>query len=394
MNFAARLTQYRSELLDRTIPFWLQYGVDWKNGGICTCISDQGEVLSQDKYLWSQLRAIYTFSLLYNRIERRKEWLDVAEHIFAFVKEHGRDENGRWVFLVDKEGRPLEGATSIYTDAFAIYGFTELAKATGNAAAVALARETYVRTQERLASVGSYPTAPHPIPDGMKAHGVAMTFALAFDELGQYLGDPAIVKAGLECADQVMTVFLRPERQRLYEFVNRDDTVRDEPPGLTVVPGHALESMWFMIHIYQRRGDMRRVRQAIEAIRWHIEFGWDTPYGGIVQAREAQGSRWEKIADLKIWWPQTEALYALLLAYSITKEAWCWDWFERVHEYAFGHYPVAKYGEWIQNLDRQGHKLDATVALPVKDPFHLARSLVHCIGVLERLAEEENTVRQ
>lgn len=67
LDFARLLTLYRSELLDRTIPFWLKYGIDWKQGGICTCISDEGKVLGGDKYVWSQLRAIWTLSALYNR---------------------------------------------------------------------------------------------------------------------------------------------------------------------------------------------------------------------------------------------------------------------------------------------------------------------------------------
>ncbi len=386
-DFSALQAQYRSELLDRTIPFWLKHAVDWENGGICTCISDQGQVLSTDKYMWSQLRAIWTFSALYNRIERRQEWLDVAEEIFAFVKKCGRDENGNWVFLVNADGKLLQGATSIYADGFAIYGLTELAKADGNPEAILLARETYVNVQARLRKPGSYSTAPHPIPAGMKAHGIPMIFASVFNEFGVYLNDPEIIAASHKLADEVMTVFLHPERQRLYEFVRLDHSVMDTPPGCTIVPGHALESMWFMIHIYQRVNDRARIRRAIDAIKWHIEFGWDAEWGGIFQARDATGSRWEKIADTKIWWPHVEALYALLLAYSISKEDWCLTWFQRVHDYAFSHFPVPEYGEWIQNLDRQGRKLDSPVALPVKDPFHLARSLIYSLDVLQNLKD-------
>lgn len=387
LHFPALLQRYRTELLDHVVPFWLRYGVDCKNGGICTCISDQGEVLSRDKYMWSQLRAIWSFAALYNRIEHRKEWLDVAEQIFAFVKEHGRDEQGQWVFLVSPEGNPLQGATSIYADGFAIYGLTELAKATGNPEAIRLARETYSNVQQRLSRPGSYPTAPLPVPPGAQAHGISMIFSLVFDELGHYLGDPAIVQAGLEHAERVMTVFLCPEDQRLYEFAGLDNKLLEPPPGRTVNPGHALESMWFMIQIYQRQNRPERIRQAIEAIRWHIELGWDWEYGGIVLARDAQGSHWEKFPDTKIWWPHTEALYALLLAYSISREDWCLEWLERVDDYAFKHFPVPGYGEWIQNLDRQGNKLETTVALPVKDPFHLARSLIQNINLLERLKQ-------
>ncbi len=386
--FSSLLNQYRSELLDRVVPFWLNYGIDWKNGGICTCISDDGRVLSDDKYMWSQLRAIWTFSALYNRIEHRQEWLDVALNIYNFVKKYGRDETGNWVFHVARDGKTLEGATSIYGDGFAIYGLTELARATGDAEAIRLARETYANVRRRLAQPGSYGTAPLPIPPGAQAHGIAMIFSHVFHELGCYLNDPSVVASGVELANQVMDVFRRPEQRRVFEFAKLDGSLLDVPPGRTVNPGHVLESMWFMIHIYRRPNDTAhqsaaRIRQAIDTIRWHIELGWDAEYGGIVLARDAEGSRWEQFPDSKIWWVHTEALYALLLAYSISKEQWCADWFQRVHDYSFSHFPVPHYGEWVQNLDRYGKKFDAVVGLPVKDPFHLARSLINCIELLQ-----------
>ena len=90
LDFSKLLTLYRSELLDRTIPFWLKYGMDWnaESGGICTCISDEGKVLSGDKYVWSQLRAIWTFSALCNKIECKQEYIDAAANIFNTPSAH------------------------------------------------------------------------------------------------------------------------------------------------------------------------------------------------------------------------------------------------------------------------------------------------------------------
>ncbi len=383
------LAIYRAELLERVIPFWLTYAVDWQNGGILTCISDEGRVLSEDKYIWSQLRAIWTFSALYNNIEPRSEWLEVAWHIFDFVKRCGRDEQGRWLFAVSKDGDILEGATSIYADGFAIYGLTELARATNDREAVALALETYQNVQGRLAQPGSYQTAPFQMPEDGKAHAISMIFSLVFNELGHYLNDPAIIEAGLFHAREVMELYRRPDRRLLYEFVHLDNSLIDSPQGRTVVPGHAIESMWFMIHIFRRAGDQDRVRQAVETIKWHLEFGWDGEYGGILHARDAEGNTpWWRFAEAKLWWPHTEALYALLLAYEDSGQQWCLDWFERVHNYAFSHYPVPHYGEWTQKLDRQGRKLTETVALPVKDPFHLPRALIYCLQLLQRLIDD------
>jgi N-acylglucosamine 2-epimerase len=389
LDFAELHNQYRSELLDRTIPFWLKHGIDWQNGGICTCISDEGQILSGDKYVWSQLRAIWTFSALYNRIERKPEYLDVATHVFDFIKRYGRNDRGEWYFCLDQNGRPLfDQATSIYCDGFAIYGFTEFARATGHQEAVDLARQTYANVQLRLARPGSYQTHPLPIPTGAKAHGISMIFSSAFGELGDYLGDHAVINASLEHAHQVMDVFLRPERQRLYEFVHLDGSLMESPPGHAVNPGHAIEAMWFMVHIYQRQNDQARIRHAIEAIKWHLELGWDKEYGGIFLARDAEGSVWADKWDTKIWWPHTEAIYALLLAYSLSRQDWCLEWFQRVHDYSFSHFPVPQYGEWIQNLDRQGNQLNSTIALPVKDPFHLSRALINSIRVLQQLASD------
>jgi N-acylglucosamine 2-epimerase len=394
MNIYARfpdlLAIYRAELLERTVPFWLDHAIDREYGGILTCIGDDGQILSADKYMWSQLRAVWTFSALYNRIEPRPEWLDVARGIFEFAAEHGRNEEGRWVFAVDREGNVREGATSIYADGFAIYGFTEFARATGDARAIDLALATYENVRARLARPGSYATAPYAIPPGAKAHAVAMIFALAFHELGLLLSDDAILAAGHALAEEVMTAFLRPEQHLLYEYVTLDNQLMDTPQGRAIVPGHAIEAMWFMIHIYQHWGDDARIRQALDAIRWHVELGWDEAYGGILLARDAAGGEpWWPFAESKLWWPHTEALYALLLAYQLSGETWALDWFERVHNYAFTHFPVPGYGEWTQKLDRQGRPFTQTVALPVKDPFHLPRALIQCVKVLSDLSERE-----
>jgi len=389
VRFTDLLAIYRAELLQRTIPFWLEQAIDRQYGGILTCISDEGEMLSRDKYMWSQLRAIWTFSALYNHIEARQEWLEISQHIFRFVKQYGRDEEGRWVFAVDARGNVLQGATSIYADGFAIYGLTELARATGDQKATDLALETYENVQGRLARPGSYETVPYPLPEGVKAHGVSMIFSLVFHELGLLLNDEMILAAGLHHAEEVMTAYLKPDQQLLYEYVHLDNTLINSPQGRAIVPGHAIESMWFMIQIYQHWGKTLRIEQAVAAIKWHIEYGWDNKYGGILLSRDAAGGDpWWSFADAKLWWPQTEALYALLLAHELSNEDWALGWYERVHNYAFSHYPVPSFGEWTQKLDRQGKQFTETVALPVKDPFHLPRALIYCIDVLKRLNGE------
>ena len=388
LDFSELLGFYRRHLLDEVMPFWMKHAIDIEHGGIYTGIRDDGSLITTDKYIWSNTRAIYTFSALYNYVEKEQKWLDTAKNICDFCLAHGRDERGIWGYRVDQQGNMLEGEMAIQVDAFAMMGLTEYVKATGDKTAADAALETYESVKERLAHPGSYGTFPYPLPEGAKAHRDYFQFALAYLELGRLLGRSDILEESLARAEVVMDSFRRPERQVLVEYVSLDDRMLDTPQGRTMVPGHAIESMWFMIHVYRHFGKQDRIRQAVETIRWGLEKGWDSEYGGIFLGIDIDGKDppYWKNAEKKIWWVFSESLYSLLLAYEQSREDWCLDWYRKVHEWTFSHFPDTENGEWSQKLDRRGEKTDEIIALPVKDPFHLPRALIMCIDVLKRLS--------
>ena len=112
-----------------------------------------------------------------------------------------------------------------------------------------------------------------------------------------------------------MQNFRRPERQALVEYVTLENDFSDTPAGRTMVPGHAIESMWFVMQIYRHTGNKQRLREAAETIRWATEQGWDKEFGGLYLAIDIDGKEplfWNN-ADTKIWWVFSEALYALLV---------------------------------------------------------------------------------
>jgi N-acylglucosamine 2-epimerase len=130
------------------------------------------------------------------------------------------------------------------------------------------------------------------------------------------------------------------------------------------------------------------VPRAAAVVRRHLEAGWDPQYGGIYLGIDAAGGSAPYLANAekKIWWPHTEALYALLLLERMTGgERWCREWYERVHEWSFAHFPLEErggMGEWRQRLDRQGRPITELIALPVKDPFHLPRAVILILQLL------------
>ncbi|NLW87349.1 MAG: hypothetical protein GXY38_10795 [Planctomycetes bacterium] len=389
---AAMFSQLResllAHLLNSVVPFWLKHAID-AEGGLNTCIRDDGSIVSRDKWLWSQWRAVWVFSRLYRRIGQRPEWLDLATNIYKFAARHGWDAQARgWRLRLAHDGSELAGCDSIYVDGFAIYGLTEYAAATGDKAALALARRTAEGVIEKLGQPhDKIKMWPYPAPAGCRVHGLAMIFSLVLWELGRACGEQRYLDAAEAMSDEIFGKFYRPSRGLLLERIADDGRELPAPLGTAVVPGHVIEDMWFQIHIARDRGDNGRIMQACDIIRRHIEAGWDHSYGGLLLAIDADGSDdigWD-FADTKLWWPQTEAMYALLLAYEHCRQEWCVQWFQKVHDYCFAHYPVTPHGEWRQKLDRFGKPFESTVALPVKDPFHLPRALIYCIDVLDRL---------
>jgi N-acylglucosamine 2-epimerase len=375
---------YRDTLLGDVVPFWLRHGWDHEHGGIGNILDDAGHVVGTDKYLWSQGRALWTFSALYRRIEHRPEWFEFAQHIFNYLSTHGRDAHGRWIFRVDKDGSQLDGPISIYVDGFVMAGLTEFYLISGSTVAKELALETYENTRARVARPGSYEVAPYALSAGMKTHGVAMIFALFYCELGRVLARPDIEREGLNHAYQVLNDFYRADRDAIVEFVTLDGQFIDSPEGRACVPGHALESLWFCISIFERTGDTASINKCCRLIERHLELGWDDEFGGLMLARDIDGKEpiYWKPPTHKPWWVQVEALVATAFAYVHTREPWCLQWHRRVQEFAFSHYPVAT-GEWTQWVDRQGKRM-GNLALPVKDPFHLPRALIYLINIFDR----------
>jgi N-acylglucosamine 2-epimerase len=395
-DFARLRAFYEEHLFRHVMPFWTGHLVDRENGGLNNIVDDSGNVLSTDKVMWSQGRALWTFSAIHNKLDRSGPWLDIAGTIARFVLNICRKPgDARWIFRYDSNGRVTDGARSLYVAGFIAYGLTEYGRASGSEEALQIALDIYEETSRLVERHDNLPTYPLHIPKGLQAHGPFMIFALVYFELGLLSGREDILKRSLELAEIIMTQHVKPEDRVLYEFVRPGGMLDSSDAGRTIVPGHAIESMWFLLMIYEHFGFRERIRQAIDVIRWHLEFGWDEEHGGIFLARHLDGGTpaWPK-HDSKVWWPATEALVALLRAYELGGEAWSLEWYRKVHDYAFSKYPNNTHGDWHQNLDRFGRPTSHIFKeLQVKDPFHLPRALIYCIKTLEKLERRQSMTR-
>ena len=98
----------------------------------------------------------------------------------------------------------------------------------------------------------------------------------------------------------------------------------------------------------------------------------------------------EKLESLGPLAAQHQAmLVALAMGYSLTGWEECWEWYERIHEYAWQRFPDPAYGEWFGYLNRRGEVLLNLKGGKWKGCFHVPRALYLCDQEFRHLSQQE-----
>ncbi len=406
---------YREHLHETIMPFWLEKGIDKEHGGYFTCFNSSGDQLvSTDKYVWSQGRMVWLLAKL-AELEGDPEYLTLAKAGFEFLRDYSFLPSGHSAFLLTREGipkEPLEGQgydISTYADCFVVLGFAKYASMQGDTEAFDLALKLYDSIMERYER-NEFLTNPEPLPAGYKAHGIPMILLNTTEELlsaAETLQHSAV--------GRVANCYHRFAQVLMENFIGKDGTIRELISATLdadsyllsryVNPGHSLEDMWFLMHYAIKAGGDRKqeiIQVACQVVKRMFQLGWDTQCGGLYHFVDVEGGRpsgdlgafadhplTKKLLDGwsdKLWWVHSEAVYVTLLGYILTKDEDLRDLYEQVHDYTFRTFPHPDpaIGEWIQIRDRQGQLMEKVVALPVKDPFHISRNLVLLIELLEK----------
>jgi N-acylglucosamine 2-epimerase len=377
---------YKHYLLDVIIPFWVKNGLDKEYGGMITSLDQKGNIFNTDKSVWFQGRATWMFSRLYNEIEKREEWLDAAKTMYEFLIHHCFDEDGRMFFTVTREGKPLQKRRYMFSETFAIMACAEYYKASGDVTALEKARDIY----EMVLDLYRHPekTVPkiNPQTRSTQSHSLPMILLSVTQILREVDKSPYYNQIAGEFVDVVLKNFFKPSEKALFETVGMSGERLDSPQGRCINPGHSIETAWFIMHEGMYRNDQEMIKKAIQILDCSFELGWDKEYGGLlyfvdIEGKPAEQSEW----DMKLWWPHTEALYAMLLAYHLTGDEKYAVLHGKVHDWAFSHFADYENGEWYGYLHRDGSVSNTLKGNMWKGPFHLPRALLLCIKLLEKM---------
>lgn len=381
---------YSDNLLNDIIPFWLKNSIDTEFGGYYTCLDREGKVFDTDKFIWLQCRQVWCFSMLYNKVERKQEWLNAALHGAEFLKKHGRDKEGNWYFSLDREGAPLVQPYNIFSDCFATMAFGQLFRATGNQEYGEIAADTFHNIIKRKDNTkGIYNKV---ISDTRPIQGFSLPMILSNLVLEvEHLLDNELVEATIEEAiDTVMNVFYQPDLGLILENVSPNGAFVNSFEGRLINPGHGLEAMWFIMDLAKRSSNEELIKKAVDISISILEYGWDEEKGGIFYFKDVKNFPPQQLEwDQKLWWVHIEAIVCLLKGYLYTDDQRCWDWFEKVHAYTWKHFPDPEFGEWYGYLNREGEVLLPLKGGKWKGCFHVPRGLYQSYHTLELIAAKK-----
>ena len=390
MKFKKLAEKYKAELLEKVVPFWLNHSQDEEFGGYFTCLERNGDVFDTDKFVWLQGREVWMFATLYNKVEKRKEWLDCAVQGAEFLKKYGHDGNLNWYFSLDREGHPLVEPYNIFSYTFAVIAFGQLAIATGNSEYADIAKRTFNIVLSKIDNPKGQWNKAAAGARSLKSFALPMILCNVALEIEPLLEKDFMEKTIENCIHEVMDVFYRPELGLIVEHLSTDNQLVDCFDGRLLNPGHAIEAMWFIMDLGKRLDRRDLINKAVKIALAEAEYGWDKEYGGIFYFMDRLGKPVQQLEwDQKLWWVHIETLITMIKGYHLTGNKDCLMWFERINNYVWTHFADNQYPEWFGYLNRQGEVLLPLKGGKWKGCFHVPRGLLQCWTILEQIAKEQ-----
>lgn len=383
--------KFNDVLTNNFVPFWEKFSPDTIYGGFLCGFDRDGELFYEDKSVWQQGRSLWMFLKLYNEFGQKEKWLKFAESGYNFINKYCFDENGHMYFRVTRDGKPLVNRRYYFSEAFAIMGYVEYYIATKKDEVKQRAIELFNKMYHYYTTPDCFPPKVNPETRSNKGHSIVMIMLNVSQYMKRIDDAPLYNEIIDDSIHKILNVFVKENEKALFETVGSNGERLDSPEGRLINPGHSLETAWFLMSEAISRKDKALMEKAIEITVWSLNLGWDKEKGGIfyfvdIENKPVLSLEW----DMKLLWPHCEAMIALLYAYQYTNDTKYFDWFKRITEYIFKHFPDVGHPEWFGHLHRDGTPISYIKGSDWKGPFHNVRAFMLITQILNSIQNGEN----
>ena len=212
---------------------------------------------------------------------------------------------------------------------------------------------------------------------------------LPFWDRGGFDQDPRLEALLLEHVERIMNGFWNPDFGIANEYLAHDySRLPEAAPHMFA--GHALETLWIVMHEALRINDQALFTTAKDRIRRLLEMCWDYVFEGWGDGNffvhdtpeHHRGPEYE----IKTMWAHCEILIASMSILEYTGEVWAKEWYERARAFALKTMANTGHGVWRQAVDRFGKDVKRVgVGSHRKDNFHPPRMLMMNLLSLQRM---------
>ncbi|MDR1907892.1 MAG: AGE family epimerase/isomerase [Holosporales bacterium] len=389
------IRQYKSDLFDAVLPFWVKYGFDRENGGINTCLDRKGNVFSAEKSVWMQGRGGWLFSHVCNVFGMDSQFREMAESAIEFTKKYCIDPgDGRMYFLVSANGTPIRKRRYVFSEYFYIMA---------NAEYYGLSREKKYLDEARKYYNLVYEIWKNPAKDPFKITPKFLLSAPTMRGLGNDLvlllvtrtlrvNDPdnqAEYKDIERCLiDSILHYQYNDDLGTLLESVGPNgEYISNLSSGRIVNPGHCLECAWYLLREAEELQDTSLVEAVENIYDGAFRYGWDEKFGGLLYFIDVGAYPPQAYEhDMKLWWVHAEAIIAAIKLYRVTGKEKYWNDFVKLNEYVNKHFRDDEFGEWYGYLRRDGNYTEPVCKGNLfKGPFHVPRMYCEVLSELRKL---------
>ena len=398
MRYDELRDDYHDRLFNQYLPFWEKGGYDKVRGGFVTELRDDGSIQTDEKYIWYQGRGIWVYSYLYNNFSKNPKYLEIAKKSRDFMVKYMYKGDGLWEQMVNGDGtvkaRSDQGsAEDVYGPMFAAVGLIEYYKAAGKEEDLELAKTSIWKSVQRYEDPG-YMGVTYPGVDktGLRSQGHSFMMVWTLTQLLSFHDDPKLKEIISEHVDHIMNHYWNPDYGITNEVLFHDYS-RIPDAATHFSPGHAIETLWMVMHESFRIGNGTLFYICKNRVRRFIEMAWDyifeglgdTEYNVFASEKNAPGPT----LDIKDMWAHCEILVATMLTLEYTGDVWAIEWYERAREFTLRTMPTPC-GVWRQAVDRYGKdKQREGISIYRKDNFHQVRYQMFNLLSLERIIKNK-----
>ena len=381
----------RQHLLTQVLPFWERHSVDNDYGGFITHLDRSGTITDYtEKFLVMQTRMTYSFAAG-AQLGGPREWLNFAEQGAVFLLQHFRDrEHDGWYWSTTRQGAPRQLAKRTYGHAFAAYALAEYARIAGHRRALAAAIHTWGLISTHLWDTqhqGVIEACDQTWNQTDRSHtmGTHLHTLEALLALHEASGEERFWPHVRTICDLICGQMVEPKHRCGLEKFHPDWTHNADLSRNLVDYGHNCEAAWLLLRAHGREHNPTYRDTARSFLDYVLHYGLDTTHGGVF----SHGPLGQPASVReKVWWVQTEAIVAFLLAYIILQESRYLDAFRSVVDFSLHHLHDADHGEWYASTYEDGTPRDTRKGFEWKAAYHVAQACAYGSAYLAEIGKQ------